>query len=82
MRPTRYATIPGPTPSRAWEGPIVAAADATALSLRDWAANLLSGRNLSVGGGVGALVLRRLAQPLGRSRCARRRRGSRGAGSG
>jgi monoamine oxidase len=49
----------------AWEGPIVAAADATELSLRDWAANLLGGRNLSVGGGVGALVLRRLAQAAG-----------------
>ncbi|HEX4261616.1 MAG TPA: FAD-dependent oxidoreductase, partial [Acetobacteraceae bacterium] len=49
----------------AWEGAIVADADADGLSLRDWAANLLGGRNLAVGGGVGALVLRRLAPEAG-----------------
>lgn len=44
----------------AWEGAIIAAADADRLSLRDWAMNRLQGRNLRVPGGLGALVLRHL----------------------
>ena len=44
-----------------WEGAIIAAADADALSLRDWSRNRLDGRNLRVRGGVGAFVARRLA---------------------
>ncbi len=40
----------------AWEGAIIAAADADALSLADWRANALHGRNLSVPDGLGALV--------------------------
>lgn len=40
----------------AWEGAIIAGADANVLSARDWAANLLKGRNLSVPGGLGALI--------------------------
>ena len=44
----------------AWEGAIIAAADADRLSLRDWALNRLDGQNLRVPGGLGALVLRLL----------------------
>jgi len=44
-----------------WEGAIIAAADADALSVRDWQQNRLDGRNLSVRGGLGAFVARRLA---------------------
>ena len=44
----------------AWEGAIIAAADADRLSLRDWQLNRLEGRNLRVPGGLGALVLRLL----------------------
>jgi monoamine oxidase len=44
----------------AWEGAIIAAADADRLSLRDWWINRLEGKNLRVLGGLGALVLRRL----------------------
>lgn len=40
----------------AWEAPIIAAADATALSLVDWDRNKLGGRNLRVIGGLGAFV--------------------------
>ncbi len=40
----------------AWEGAIIAAADADALSLADWHANALHGRNLSVPDGLGSLV--------------------------
>ena len=40
----------------AWEGAIIAAADADALSLADWHANALHGRNLSVPDGLGTLV--------------------------
>ncbi len=40
----------------AWEGAIIAGADAADLSLKDWADNLLKGRNLAVPGGLGALV--------------------------
>jgi monoamine oxidase len=45
----------------AWEGAIIAAADADRLSLHDWWVNRLDGQNLRVPGGLGALVLRRLA---------------------
>ncbi len=44
-----------------WEGAIIAAADADALSLRDWHRNRLDGPNLTVQGGLGAFVARRLA---------------------
>ena len=44
-----------------WEGAIIAAADADALSLRDWHRNRLDGPNLTVRGGLGAFVARRLA---------------------
>lgn len=46
-----------------WEGPIIAAADAAALSLQDWHTNLLESPNLQVEGGLGAFVVRRLATP-------------------
>ncbi len=46
----------------AWEGPIIAAAPATRLSLRDWRNNGLQGRNLMSSEGLGALV----AATLGR----------------
>lgn len=48
-----------------WEGPIIAAADARALSLRDWKANELAGGNLEVEGGLGAFVARRLGVAAG-----------------
>ena len=44
----------------AWEGAIIAAADAERLSLRDWRLNSLEGKNLRVPGGLGALALRLL----------------------
>ncbi len=44
-----------------WEGAIIAAADADALSVRDWRQNRLDGPNLTVQGGLGAFVARRLA---------------------
>jgi len=44
-----------------WEGAIIAAADADALSVRDWRQNQLDGPNLSVCGGLGSFVVRRLA---------------------
>lgn len=44
-----------------WEGAIIAAADADALSLRDWHLNRLDGPNLNVRGGLGAFVTRHLA---------------------
>lgn len=48
-----------------WEGPVIAAADAGALSLRDWHRNLLDDPNLTVAGGMGAFVARRLGPPAG-----------------
>ena len=48
-----------------WEAPIIAAADAHALSLRDWHANELAGSNLEVEGGLGAFVARRLGPAAG-----------------
>ena len=44
-----------------WEGAIIAAADDDALSVRDWHQNRLDGPNLTVRGGLGAFVARRLA---------------------
>ena len=46
-----------------WEGAIIAAADADALSLRDWHRNALDGPNLQPRDGVGAFIARRLATP-------------------
>ncbi len=48
-----------------WEAPIIAAADARALSLRDWHTNLLEDGNMEVAGGLGAFVARRLGPPAG-----------------
>ncbi len=48
-----------------WEAPVIAAADAEALSLRDWHANLLEDGNLEVAGGLGAFIARRLGPPAG-----------------
>ncbi len=45
----------------AWEGAIIAAADADVLSLHDWAANELSGENYVSPGGLGAMLARVLA---------------------
>jgi monoamine oxidase len=44
----------------AWEGPVIAAADADALSTRDWQRNALTGSDLNVDGGMGAFVSRHL----------------------
>jgi monoamine oxidase len=44
----------------AWEGPVIAGADADALSLRDCTTNMLTGSNLNVEGGLGDFVRRRL----------------------
>jgi monoamine oxidase len=49
----------------AWEAPVIAAADADRLSLADWAANRLSGRNLLVAGGLGRFVVDVLGPPAG-----------------
>ncbi len=48
-----------------WEAPVIAAADARALSLRDWHANQLAGSNLEVEGGLGAFIHRRLGSLAG-----------------
>lgn len=48
-----------------WEAAQIAAADPRRLSVRDWSANDLQGRNLWVTGGIGALVARRLARLAG-----------------
>jgi monoamine oxidase len=47
-----------------FESTLIAAADARDLSVRDAYANALTGSNLSVAGGVGAFVARRLAQDV------------------
>jgi monoamine oxidase len=44
----------------AWEGPVIAAADADALSLRDWQRNALTGTDLVIDSGMGDFVARRL----------------------
>ena len=48
-----------------WEAAQISAADPRRFSVRDWSANDLSGRNLWVPGGLGALVQRRLAPLAG-----------------
>ncbi len=48
-----------------WEAPVIAAADAAALSLRDWHANRLEGANWEVEGGLGAFIVRRLGPGAG-----------------
>ncbi len=48
-----------------WEAPIIAAADAAALSLRDWHTNRLEGANLQVEGGLGRFVAHRLGAAAG-----------------
>ncbi len=48
-----------------WEAPIIAAADAGALSLRDWHTNRLEGSNWELEGGLGAFIARRLGPPAG-----------------
>jgi monoamine oxidase len=51
-----------------WEGAIIAAADADLLSLRDWHANALLGRNLSLRQGLGHFVATRLGALAGPAR--------------
>jgi monoamine oxidase len=58
------AAMPGMASILNWEAPIIAAADAAVLSLRDWKTNLLEGANLEVEGGLGAFITRRLAVPV------------------
>ncbi len=48
-----------------WEAPVIAAADAKALSLQDWHVNRLDGANWEVSGGLGAFVARRLGAAAG-----------------
>jgi monoamine oxidase len=47
-----------------WEGAIIAAADADALSLQDWHRNQLTGANLLPAEGLGAFIARVLAGPV------------------
>ncbi|GAC1341749.1 MAG: NAD(P)/FAD-dependent oxidoreductase [Acetobacteraceae bacterium] len=47
-----------------WEGAIIAAADADALSLQDWHRNALEPPNLQPPEGVGAFVARKMAEPV------------------
>ena len=51
-----------------WEAPVIAAADAAALSLRDWHVNRLDGANWEVVGGLGAFIARRLGAAAGEVR--------------
>ncbi|MGH7068026.1 MAG: flavin monoamine oxidase family protein [Acetobacteraceae bacterium] len=48
----------------AWEGPVIDAADANAISLRDWQANRLTGSNVVPQGGIGRFVQGQLAAGL------------------
>ena len=48
-----------------WEAPVIAAADASALSLRDWHINRLEGANWEIAGGLGAFIARRLGPAAG-----------------
>jgi monoamine oxidase len=48
-----------------WESTLIAAADPADFSVQDWHLNELSGSNLAVTGGVGALVARVLGPPAG-----------------
>jgi monoamine oxidase len=49
-----------------WEACLIAAADPRDFSLQDWQANALNGSNLTVEGGLGAFVERRLGALAGR----------------
>ncbi len=59
------ADAPWTATIEAWEGAIIAAADADSLSLRDWAANELEGENFIAPGGLGAMLARLLAPATG-----------------
>ena len=48
-----------------WEASLIAAADPRDLSVQDWHLNELSGGNLRVTGGLGAMVAQMLAPPAG-----------------
>jgi len=48
-----------------WEGALIAAADADVLSLRDWHHNSLNGGDVTLPGGLGAFVARRLGALAG-----------------
>jgi monoamine oxidase len=48
-----------------WEASLIAAADPACFSLQDWHLNQLDGENMSVAGGIGAFVARRLGPPAG-----------------
>lgn len=48
-----------------WEACLIAAADPDDFSLQDWHLNQLDGENMSVAGGIGAFVARRLGPPAG-----------------
>ena len=51
-----------------WEAMMIAAADPAQFSLFDWRLNELEGSNLSVAGGIGSFVARRLGPPAGEVR--------------
>ena len=53
-----------------WETTLIAAADPRDFSARDWRLNGLEGANLSLPGGIGDFVARRLALPAGEVRLA------------
>jgi monoamine oxidase len=51
-----------------WESTLIAAADPVDFSVQDWHLNELSGGNLTVAGGLGAMVARVLGPPAGEVR--------------
>ncbi len=51
-----------------WEASLIAAADARDLGLADWRLNLLEGRNMTIAGGLGDFVARRLGSAAGEIR--------------
>jgi monoamine oxidase len=51
-----------------WESTLIAAADPAEFSVQDWHLNELSGSNLTVAGGLGAMVARVLGPPAGEVR--------------
>jgi monoamine oxidase len=59
------ASDPWTATIEAWEGAIIAAADADVLSLRDWHANALDGENFIAPGGLGAMLARCLGRDAG-----------------
>jgi monoamine oxidase len=59
------ATDPWTATIETWEGAIIAAADACALSLHDWHANELDGENYVAPGGLGAMLARLLTPRAG-----------------